>query len=444
MRPLLWALCLALTLPTLACRRHHRTVVSRPTGLAGKGDRFVRALARSGWHDARAGFAPVMLDAMTEEALAKAWQEMLGKAGAFQSVLSVREDPPKDGFRAIVVTTRHAKAPMDVRVVYDKDEKVSGLWFSPGKVDWSPPAYAKQSAFTEVELTVGTMPPLPATLTLPKGGAPARAVLLVHGSGPHDRDGSLGSTKPFKDLAWGLASRGIAVLRYEKRTLFAPGTLQGAFDQDDEVTFDARAAVAVLAGRTDIDGKHIVLVGHSQGASMAPRIARSEPKIAAIAVLAGDTRPFDRLLVEQWRYLLGVQGVDEVNRANELETLRDELRRARSEGADAELVEVGGSKAPRRYWRDLLHHQGHEIAKELSIPIFVAQGGRDYQVTLEDFGGWKVALGARPNTTFRLYPSLNHLFVKGEGPSTPDEYRWPGHVDGGVIEDLSRWIGELH
>lgn len=403
----------------------------------------MRALARSRFAEARAGFAPVMLDAMNEEALATAWREMLGKAGAFQSILSVREDSPKDGYRTLVVTTRHAKAPMDVRVVYDKDEKVAGLWFSPGKVEWAPAPYAKPASFTEQALTVGTMPPLPATLTLPKGVSSARAVVLVHGSGPNDRDETHGGVKPFKDLAWGLASRGIAVLRYEKRTMFAPNTLTGAFDQDDEVTFDARAAVSLLAGRSDIDGKHIVLVGHGQGGSMAPRIARGEPKIAAIAVLAGGTRPFDRALVEQTRYLLGLSGVDEATRATRIELLRDELRRARSQGADAEIVEVDGVKAPRRYFRDLMTHEGHTIARELSIPLFVGQGGRDYQVTLEDFGGWKLALGASSDATIRLYPSLDHLFVRGDGPSTPDEYRWPGHVDGAVVEDLARWVEGL-
>jgi hypothetical protein len=176
---------------------------------------------------------------------------------------------------------------------------------------------------------------------------------------------------------------------------------------------------------------------------MAPRIARGEPRIAGIALLAGETRPFDQVLLEQTRYVLGAQAIDEPTRAMKLEALRDELRRVRSEGPDAQNIEVGGITAPRRYFRDLLSPRGPEIAKELSIPIFVAQGGRDYQVTLEDFGGWKDALGGKPETTFRLYPALNHLFARGDGPSTPDEYRWPGHVDPAVIEDLARWVGEL-
>lgn len=449
MRWLRWVLCSVLALPlvasTTACRRRHRTVTVRPTGLAGKAQRLVAALARSKWADARATFAPVMLDALNEEALATAWREMLGRAGEFQRVLGVREEPPKDGFRTMVVSTRHAKLPMDVRVVYDADEKVSGLWFSPAKLDWSPPAYAKRDAFEEIELTVGTMPPLPATLSMPRSSsAPVRAVVLVHGSGPHDRDETIGPNKPFKDLAWGLASRGVAVLRYDKRTKVAPQTLKGAFDQDDEVTFDARAAVALLSGRAGIDPKHVAVLGHSQGGSMAPRIARGEPKVAAIAILAGDTRPFDRLLLDQHRYLLGVSGVDDATAGAKLEAIRDELRRARSEGEDTESLSIAGVMAPRRYYRDLLSHRGADIAKELSIPIFVAQGARDYQVTMEDFGGWKAALSPRPEpSTFRVYGSANHLFMRGEGPSTPDEYRWPGHVELAVIEDLARWIHAL-
>jgi hypothetical protein len=72
----------------------------------------------------------------------------------------------------------------------------------------------------------------------------------------------------------------------------------------------------------------------------------------------------------------------------------------------------------------------------------VLQGERDYQVTMADFAGWKEALKDRPNATLRSYPALNHLFMAGEGRSTPQEYMQPGqHVAAEVIEDIARWIG---
>lgn len=409
------------------------------TPLHASADRFVRSLARGAYADARRGFDDKMLAAMSDSALEGAWTSLTDRVGTFRGVEGFRNED-RDGYRAVVVTTKHSKLPVDVRVVFDSNEKIAGLWFAAATTAWRAPKYVKAGSFVESDFAVRE---LPGTLTLPNAKGPVRAAVLVHGSGPNDRDESIGAYKPFRDLAQGLASRGIAVLRYDKRSRHAPASLKGAFDQDDEVSFDARAAVTALASREEIDPKHIVLIGHSQGASMAPRIARGTPNIAAIALLAGDTRPFEQLLLDQFRYIFSVQGVDDATRAQKLEAIRDGFRRVRSEGPDDELLEVIGSKSPRRYWRDLLDHRGATIARELSIPMFVAQGARDYQVTMEDFAGWKSALGSRGDVTFRVYPTLNHAFVSGEGPSTPEEYSWPGHVDQALVEDLVRWVSSL-
>jgi uncharacterized protein len=426
--------------PITACRKHRGVSVRTPRGLDARADQFVRAVARGAYADARQGFDAKMLAAMPVEQLEAAWRSLVERAGPFQKVAAYRHED-RDEYRTVIVTTKHAKLPIDIRVVFDKTEKIAGLWFAPATPDWRPPPYVATQSFTETEVSVRE---LPGTLSVPRAGGPFRAAVLIHGSGPNDRDETLGASKPFRDLAQGLASRGIAVLRYDKRSKYAPQTLKGAFDQDDEVSFDARAAVAVLAARSDIDAKHIVIIGHSQGGSMAPRIARGTPSIAAIAILAGDTRPFEKLVLDQHRYLLSVQGADEVTRNHRLERLRDEFRRVRSDGPDDEMLRVMGAPAPRRYWRDLLDHSGATIAKELSIPMFIAQGARDYQVTMEDFTGWKNALGSRTDVTFRVYPTLNHAFIAGEGPSTPEEYSWPGHVDRAVVEDLAQWLKALH
>jgi len=442
LRGLFAAVCLALVVPAVGCKRKHRSarVVSTRKGLEGRAERFVLALSRGAYREARAGFDEKMLGAMTEEGLADAWRSLVDRVGAFRGVADVRADAPRDGFRPIVVTTRHAKLPIDVRVVFDEKERIAGLWFQPATTEWRAPSYVRTGSFVESDVSVRE---LPGTLTLPRSSPPFRAVVLVHGSGPNDRDETLGANKPFRDLAQGLASRGIASIRYDKRTKHAPRSLSGAFDQDDEVTFDARAALGVLAARAEIDPKHLVIVGHSQGASMAPRIARGEPRVAAIVLLAADTRPYDRLVLDQWRYLQAVQGVEPAAAATKLEEIRVQFREVRAQGDDADVLDVAGSKAPRRYWRDLLTHRADEIARELSIPMFIAQGGRDYQVTLEDFAGFKKALEGRADVTLRVYPHLNHLFVAGDGSSTPEEYSWPGHVDLTVIEDISRFVRGL-
>ena len=69
------------------------------------------------------------------------------------------------------------------------------------------------------------------------------------------------------------------------------------------------------------------------------------------------------------------------------------------------------------------------------------QGERDYQVTRADYDGWVRALGGRANAKLKLYPGLNHLFERGEGPSTPAEYDRPGlHVAAEVISDVAAFV----
>src|SRR5690606_19348563 len=127
---------------------------------------------------------------------------------------------------------------------------------------------------------------LPGTLALPKGKAPGAgfpAVVLVHGSGPQDRDETVGANRPFLDIARGLAAQGIAVLRYDKRTQARPQDFAaGDYTVDDETTNDAITAVAALGAAEGIDPDRIHVLGHSQGAMLAPRIAAHSGHVAGL------------------------------------------------------------------------------------------------------------------------------------------------------------------
>ena len=96
---------------------------------------------------------------------------------------------------------------------------------------------------------------------------------------------------------------------------------------------------------------------------------------------------------------------------------------------------------PASYWLDLREYHPVAVAQALSIPILILQGGRDFQVpAATNFDEWKTALASHHNVTFKLYPSLNHLLMAGTGPSLPQEYEKPGHVDEQVIAEISGWI----
>jgi uncharacterized protein len=270
---------------------------------------------------------------------------------------------------------------------------------------------------------------LPGTLTVPKGDGPFPAVVLVHGSGPQDRDETIGPNKPFKDIAWGLASRGVAVLRYEKRNKIHtdPAKWNRNYTVKEEVMDDALAAVEVLRQSQRIDRKRIFVIGHSLGGILIPRIGKADPKIAGLIMLAGcGTQPPEDVLLRQLTYAASLNG-----------PITDDTKKEIDKGVQA-LMKC----APASYNRDLADYipAAAEMAKSLKQPMLILQGARDYQAIEADFNTWKDTLSSRTDVTFKLYPDLNHVFMTGVGMATPAEYTRPGSVAEVVISDIGDWI----
>jgi dienelactone hydrolase len=306
--------------------------------------------------------------------------------------------------------------------------------FLPGAIEWSHPPYSKADSFREREVTVGDAKwVLPGTLTVPVGNGPFPGIVLVHGSGPNDRDETVLGTKVFKDLAEGLASRGIAVLRYEKRTKQFGGRAGTKDTLDSETIEDAAQALKLIRTQPEVDPKRVFLLGHSLGGYAAPRIAEDDSALAGLVLLAANARPLEDVMVEQSENL-GYTG-------KRLEGVKIEAQRVKElEHADRDAPQIMG--APVSYWLDLKGYDATALAKKLTVPMLILQGERDYQISMKDFALWKTALAGRKDVVLKSYPALNHLFVPGEGKSSETEYRKPGHVAPEVIEDVAKWITE--
>jgi uncharacterized protein len=145
---------------------------------------------------------------------------------------------------------------------------------------------------------------------MPVGPGPVPAAVLVHGSGPGDRDATGGQIKQFKDLALGLGSRRIAVLRYDKRTKVHAQLLRKltGLTVKTETIDDAIAAVQLLRSTSAVDPNRIVVLGHSLGGMLVPRIAAAGPPFSGFIVMAGAARPIEQAVVEQARYLAQADG----------------------------------------------------------------------------------------------------------------------------------------
>jgi dienelactone hydrolase len=422
--------------------------------LAVKARALITAMEKGDFQGAVGDFDETMHKVFGPEKVEAMWRTQLpAQVGAFKTQGASRRDQ-LGAYEIVLVTCEFEKTTLDARVVFDKAGRIAGLGFVPSAppVKYEPPAYADPAGFEEGEVTVGSGEwALPGTLTMPKGDGPFPALVLVHGSGPNDRDETLGPNKPFKDLAWGLASRGIAVLRYDKRSkvygarILADPRAEASMTVKEETIDDALAAAALLQKTPKIDARRIFILGHSLGGFLLPRIAlAAEPLgLAGFIGLAAPARPLDDTMVRQMEYLYGLTGApmseEDKKRLDDIKAAVAGIKALTDADKSSTIKLLGAMPA---YWLDLRGYNPPELAKSVKKTMLFLQGGRDYQVQTADLELWESALAGRADVEFKLYPKLNHLFYAGEGILTPLEYmQRHGSVLEEAVNDIAAWIG---
>ena len=419
-----------------------------PDVLVARGREFIERLARGEFEAAAQPFNDQMKAAASPAKLGEIWTAVKDQLGTFRRVVESRAEDPAGIYRPVLVTTEFENNTADFRVTFDAEGRLGGFAMAAIRPAGTPgseaplPGYVKKEVFQEREVTVGGSSEwaVPGTLSVPVGPGPFPAVVLIHGSGPHDRDETVGPNKPFRDLAWGLASRGVAVLRFEKRTHHHAGQLAAAMPRltvKEEVVDDALAAAALLRGTAGIDPKRVFVLGHSLGGMLIPRIGQGDPALAGLIVMAGATRPIEDAIVEQVTYMASLDGTVSEEEKQRIEQMKGEAARVKAVKPGSHEFIFGG---PAAYWLDLRGYEPAQEAKALKQPLLVLHGERDYQVTGVDFERWRQALAGRGDVVFKSYPKLNHLFIAGEGPASPDDYAKPGHVAPEVVEDIAAWV----
>ncbi len=348
-----------------------------------------------------ARFSPQMKAALPPERIAAQVRPVVASFGALRGSRPQPRYVQAQGNDVFIFPAEFEKNRANIVIAVNAEGQLAGLVFQPP--DPEPPKAG------DLIVTTGNIR-LPATLETPAGPGPFPAIVLVHGSGPHDRDETIAANAPFRDLAEGLARRGVATLRYVKRTKQAPQSPVATVEQ--EVIEDALSALALLRQQTGIDAKRVFLLGHSLGGYVAPRIAQRDPALAGVILLAANARPIDELAKEQLAYL----------------------------GAPPEALASLKAAAPPSYWDDLSRYDPVASALKVQTPFLILQGERDYQVTMKDFEIWRAGLKGRANAAFKSYPKLNHLFLEGEGKSLPAEYSRPGRIPDYVLDDIAAFV----
>lgn len=389
-------------------------------------------------------FAPPLRAVVSAETLQVAWMNEIERNGPVTTIGEPMSESMSSGLTRVSVPVRCEHGELLVIMSVDNAGLLNGLRLAPAAdTTWAPPSYATLKKFREREVTVGSGSlSVPGTLSLPRGISRRPGVVLLGGGGPFDRDETSGRNKPLKDLAWGLASLGIAVLRFDKVTYAHSNQVADAHDftMTEEYVPHAVSAIKMLQQQPHVDPKRVFILGHSMGGKVAPRVAAVEPSIAGLVILAGDTQPMQHAAIRVVSYLASLNPSPTAKTAVEVITKQAKMVDSPTLSLSTPARELPFG-FPASYWLDMRNYDPVSTAAALNKPMFILQGGRDYQVTVEnDLSRWRAGLGHQPDVTIRVYDADNHLFFTGTGPSTPAEYEMAQHVDPAVVTDIAKWL----
>jgi uncharacterized protein len=299
---------------------------------------------------------------------------------------------------------------------------------------------------------------LAATLTAPPGRGPFPAVLLITGSGPHDRDESIMGHKPFLVLADYLTRKGIVVLRADKRG-FAKST--GNFASATMIDFaaDADAGVAYLKTRPEVDAHKIGLIGHSEGGIVAPMVAARSSDLAFIVMMAGPGVRGDEILAEQGRLISEAAGKNheqaEKNAAEEREILALVERERDDAALEKQLRERLAGKFPEAqlgmqikaitspWFRHFITYDPAITLRKVTCPVLAINGEKDLQVPpKQNLPVIRKALTQAGNKNFEVDEllGLNHLFQTAKTGAISEYAEIEETISPVALDKITNWI----
>ena len=410
--------------------------------LINRADSFFETMDKGNFQEAHDFFDESVKGGITPDELKLFWLRLGNSLGTYQSVDGAKNSV-KGEYYQVILTCGFSKGSQTFTFVFNQSEKLLGFFITPttAEAEYVSPAYADTTKFSEKEITIkfaeGQMAGI---FTSPKNSTNFPVVIMIHGSGPSDMDETVGPNKPFKDLAAGLAAKGIGSIRYVKRSMVFPRTFNKAFTVKEEVTEDALSAVTLAGTLPGVNKSQIYLFGHSLGGMLAPRIATMAPGLNGIILAAAPARKLSDLIAEQSAYLYKASKDTSAAGKQQFIESSNEIDRTR-------LLKLGNIApdsiilgAPASYWTDLNNYDQLAVSKKIKNRILIVQGAFDFQVSVQDFNMWKTALGANKNVTFKLYPDLNHLLSSQKEKGNGSQYRVPANVSPDLINDISTWI----
>jgi uncharacterized protein len=394
---------------------------------------FMKLLYDGNFTDATAMFDAAVKKEMSADTLKSTWNGLAPRLGTYNGTMTVQSTAYQESY-IVGATSGYEFYNLYTNITFDADGAIGGLHFYTAVNETFTPTTYTQGNIKEIHFDlVSGKYKLPAILTLPVGKTNVPAVVLVSGSGSNDRNETAYAEKPFKDIAEGLAEKGIASLRFDKRT-FAYQTqllISGAeISIDEEYTQDVATAVNYLTSYSGINKSKVYLLGHSEVGMLAPRISLSTPTVAGLILLAGSPRRWEDIVVDQVALFEPSQLTEAKAEAAETKKL-DSM----STAPDETLFGL-----PASYIKDVDSQDAAKDAIKSGKPMLILQGERDAQVFMTDYNLWKQKLSTLSNVVYKSYPKLNHLFIEGTGKPNTEEYNVAGHVAQYVIDDIASFV----
>ncbi|MCF8453877.1 MAG: DUF3887 domain-containing protein [Pedobacter sp.] len=410
--------------------------------LINRADSFFDTLDKGNFEEAHGFFDESVKGQITADELKLFWLRLGNSLGTYESVDGAKNSVKGDYFE-VTLTCGFTKGSQTFTFVFNKSEKLLGFFVTPvaTEAEYATPAYADTTLYSEQEISIkfeeGQMAGI---FTSPKNSSSFPVVIMVHGSGPSDMDETVGPNKPFKDLAAGLAAKGIGSIRYVKRSMVYPRSFNKAFTVKEETIDDALSAITLASTLPGVNKSQIYLLGHSLGGMLAPRIATLAPSLNGIILAAAPARKLSDLIAEQNAFIYKASGDTTAAGKQQFIESSNEIDRSR-------LLKLGDIApdsiilgAPASYWIDLNNYDQLATSKRIKNRILILQGAHDFQVSVQDFNIWRTTLAANKNVSFKLYPDLNHLLSSQKEKGTGAQYRTPANVSQVLINDISLWI----
>lgn len=274
---------------------------------------------------------------------------------------------------------------------------------------------------------------LAGTLTIPQVRKEVKkfpAVVLVSGSGPQNRDEDTPIPGPygmkygiFRTIAHRLGNNGFVVLRYDDIGVGESGGNAQTVTLNDRIA-EVRAAVLYLERLDFVDKLRIGIIGHSEGAIIAPEVAVRDPEVAGIVLMGAPAKPLDYIIFEQSQAMA----------LSELEfrlDLPDLISIEKQVLTGKDWGEINGVPIFLGWFRSHFYHNPLATITRVHCPILILNGALDLQVLPANAVALALALekAGRRNYTLRIFDGLDHLFMRN---------RYRGHL--GDYNDLERNI----